>query len=130
MGHPDCKERLEIKDSQENKDQLALLGKKAHQVLRVYQVKESLVKMVCQASLVCQGLKVIQVHQDCLESQGSQDLVNQDFQDQRVIRVWLVHLDLKDQREKRGMGDCLECLVHLDQMVHQDQQVLLGLLGV
>lgn len=124
MGHQDHKEHLEIKDSLENKDQLALLGKKVHRVLLVYQVKESLVKMVCQGNLVCQGLKVIQVHQDCLESQGSQDLVNQDFQDQRVIKVWLVHLDLKDQKEKRVMGDYLVCLVHLDQMVHQDQQAL------
>lgn len=88
----------------------------AHQV---YLVKGSQVKMVCQDSQACQVLKVTQDHQVCLESQDCQDSVNQDFQDQRVIKAWVGHLDLLDQKEKKAMEDYQVCLDPLDQMVLQ-----------
>ncbi|KAK9537846.1 hypothetical protein VZT92_005423 [Zoarces viviparus] len=80
--------------------------------------------MACQDSQACQVGKVIQDHQVCQESQGFLDLVNQDFQDQRVIKVWVGHLDFLDQKEIRATEDCLVCLDPLDQMVHQVPQAL------
>lgn len=88
----------------------------AHQV---YLVKESQVKMACQDSQACQVGKVIQDHQVCQESQGLLDLVNQDSLDQRVIKAWMGHLDLLDQKEKRATEDYPVCLDPLEQMVHQ-----------
>lgn len=41
-----------------------------------------------------------------------------------MIKVWVGHLDLQDQREIKAMEDYLVCLVPLDQMVHLVLQVL------
>lgn len=124
MEHQGHKDHQEIKDILESKDQLGRLVKKDSQVLQVYLVKESLVKMVCQDSRACQVGKVIRDHQVCQGSQDCLDLVSQDSQDQRVIKVWVGHLDLQDQKEIKAMEDYLVCLVPLDQMVHQVLQAL------
>lgn len=93
----------------------------AHQV---NPVMESQVKMACQDSQACQVGKAIQDHQVCQESQGFLVLVNQDSQDQRVIKVWVGPQDFLDQKEIRATEDCPVCLDPLDQMVHQVIQAL------
>ncbi|KAE8299101.1 hypothetical protein D5F01_LYC01490 [Larimichthys crocea] len=124
MGHQALKDHQEGKDILESKDQLAQPVKEDSLVHQVYLVKENQVQMACQESQACQEGKVIRDHQVCQESQDSLDLVNQDTPEQRVIKVWVDHLDLLDQKEIRAMVDCLVCLDPLDQMVHR---VLQGL---
>ncbi|TNN54062.1 hypothetical protein EYF80_035753 [Liparis tanakae] len=87
-------------------------------------VMESQVRMACQARQACQVGKAIQDHQVYQESQGFLDLVNQDSQDQMVIKVWVGPLDFLGQKEIRATEDCLACLDPLDQMVHQVFQAL------
>lgn len=96
MGHQGHKDHQERKDILEGKDQLGHLVKEDSLAHQVYLVKESQVKMVCQDNQACQVGKVIQDHQVCQESQDCLDLVNQDSQDQRVIKAWVDHLDLQE----------------------------------
>ncbi len=119
MGHQAHKDHQERKDILESKAQLGHLVKEDSLAHQDYPVKESQVKMVCQDNQACQVGKVIQDHQVCQENQDFLDLVNQDSQDQRVIKVWVGHLEHQDQKEIRATEDYLVCSDPLDQMVHQ-----------
>lgn len=124
MGRQAHKDHQERKDVLESKDQLGLQVKEDSLAHQDYLVKESQVKTACQDNQACQVQKVIQDHQVCQENQDCLDLVNQDSQEPRVIKVWVGHPDLQDQKEIRAMEDYLACLDPLDQMVHQVLQAL------
>lgn len=124
MGCQAHKDHQERKVILEKRDQLGYLVKEESLAHQVYLAKENQVKMACQDSLDCQVGKVIQDHQACQESQDCLDLVNQDSQDQKVIKVWVGHLDLQDRKEIRAMEDYLVCLDPLDQMVLQVLQAI------
>jgi len=123
MGHQVHKDHQELKDILENQDLLGHLGKVDSLVHQVYLVKESLVKMAFQDNQVCQVEKATQGNRACQESQDCLDLVNQDSQDQRVIKEWVGHLDFRDLKEIKVMVDYLAYLDLLDRTVHLVSQV-------
>lgn len=119
MGHQVHKVHQEIKGIPESKDQLDQRVKEDSLALQVYLVKESPDKMACLDNQACRGRRVIKGHQVCQESQDCLGLVNQDSQDQRVIKVWVGYLDLREQKEIKVMEDYLVRLDPLDQLVFQ-----------
>jgi len=105
-------------------DHLEQGGNPAH---RVYLVWGNQARTACLDSQEHQELKAIQDPQVYLESQACLALVNQDSQDPRVIRVWVVHQEVMDLRVIKAMEDCLVCLDLLGQMGSLVPQALLDL---
>ncbi|KAG7259047.1 hypothetical protein CRUP_004073 [Coryphaenoides rupestris] len=111
--------QLDSRDHLDHRGSLGLLGKRdvldhleqgGNPAHRVYLVWGNQARTACLDSQEHQELKAIQDPQVYLESQDCLVLVNQDSQDPRVIKVWVVHQEVMDLRVIKAMEDCLVCL--------------------